>query len=184
METWEWIVIAIVVAAAVIFVGAIVSALRKRRRREHLQERFGPEYDRTVSSKGRRDAERRLSEVEREHDELEIRPLTPAARDRFLDEWREAEARFVSDPRDATRSAERVVVRVLEDRGYPTDVDAEEQAAHVAVDHPEVVERYRHGHAMLETDDDQATENLRKAMIDFRAVFEELVVVEPAETRR
>jgi hypothetical protein len=179
METWEWIVIAAVAAAAVLLVVAIAAAIRRKRRRGHLQERFGPEYDRTVSSEGRRDAERRMSDVEKEHEELDIRPLTPAARDRYRDEWRQVEARFVSDPEDAARSAERVVHRVLEDRGYPTDVDTELRAAHVAVDHPEVVERYRHGHAMLHAHDgDQETENLRKAMIDFRAVFEELVVVE------
>jgi hypothetical protein len=185
METWEWIVIAAIAAAAVLLIVAIAAAIRRKRRRGHLQERFGPEYERTVSSEGRRDAERRLSDVEKEHEELEIRPLTAAARDRYLDEWRQTEARFVNDPEDAARSAERVVHRLLEDRGYPTDVEPEQRAAHVAVDHPDVVERYRHGHAMLQAEDgDQETENLRKAMIDFRAVFEELVVVEPAETTR
>jgi hypothetical protein len=174
METWEWIVVAAIAAAALLLIVAIAAARRKRRR-DHLQERFGPEYDRTVSSEGRRGAEQRLSNVEREHEELDIRPLTPAARDRYVEEWRQAEARFVNDPEDATRSAERVVHRVLEDRGYPTGVDTEQQAAHVAVDYPEVVERYRHGEAMLHADGDQETENLRKAMVDFRAVFEELV---------
>jgi hypothetical protein len=184
METWEWIVIAAIAAAVVLLIVGIAAARRKRQR-GHLQDRFGPEYDRTVSSEGRRDAERRLSDVEKEHEDLDIRPLTPAARDRYLDEWRQTEARFVDDPETAARSAERVVHRVLEDRGYPTDVDAEDRAAHVAADHPDVVERYRHGHAMLHAENgDQETENLRKAMIDFRAVFEELVVVEPAETTR
>jgi hypothetical protein len=183
METWVWIVIAVVAAALVLLVVAI--AARRKRQRDHLQERFGPEYERTVSSEGRRDAERRLSDVEKEHEELDIRPLTPAARDRYLDEWRQVEARFVNDPGDAARSAERVVHRVLEDRGYPTDVEPEHRVAHVAVDHPDVVERYRHGHAMLEAKNgDQDTENLRKAMIDFRAVFEELVVVEEPQTTR
>jgi hypothetical protein len=179
METWEWIVIGVVAGAAVIFVLALFSTWRKRRRRTHLQERFGPEYDRTVSSEGRREGEGRLRTIEQQHEELDVKPLTPAARERYLEEWRQAEARFVNDPRDAARSAERIVIRVLEDRGYPTDVDPEEQAAHVAVDHPDVVERYRHGHAMLETNDgEQGTENLRKAMIDFRVVFDELVVVD------
>jgi hypothetical protein len=177
METWVWIVIAAIAAAVVLLI--IAFAARRKRRRDHLQERFGPEYDRTVSDEGRRDAERRLSDVEKEHESLDIKPLTPAARDRYLEEWRQAEARFVNDPEDAARSAERVVHRVLEDRGYPTDVDTEDRAAHVAVDHPDVVERYRHGHAMLHAENgDQETENLRKAMIDFRTVFEELVVTD------
>ena len=78
METWEWIVIAAIAAAFVLLIVGIAAARRKRQR-GHLQERFGPEYDRTVSSEGRRDAERRLSTVEKEHDELDIRPLTSAA---------------------------------------------------------------------------------------------------------
>jgi len=185
METWAWIVIA--AAGVAVLLLLLVFALRRKRRQEHLQERFGPEYDRTVSNEGRRQGERHLKDVEQEHKQLDIRPLTPAARDRYLDEWRQAEARFVNEPEDAARAAERVVVRVLEERGYPTGVDTEERAAHVAVDHPEVVERYRHGHAMLESNggDGRETENLRKAMIDFRAVFETLVVVDetaPART--
>lgn len=182
METWVWIVIAVVAAAALVLVLALASVAAKKRRhaqlhqREHLQERFGPEYDRAVSSSGRKDAEQRLSDVDREHEGLDIRPLSASARERYLDEWQQAEARFVNDPKDAARSAERVVARVLADRGYPADADTEAQAAHVAVDHPDVVERYRHGHAMLALDNgDQDTEDLRKAMIDFRSVFDELV---------
>jgi hypothetical protein len=182
METWVWIVIAAAAAAVLLLI--LAAGIRRKRQREHLQERFGPEYDRTVSSEGRRDAERRLSDIEKEHEHYDIRPLTPAARDRYVEEWRQAEARFVNDPEIAARSAERVVHRVLEDRGYPTDIDVEERAAHVAVDHPDVVERYRHGQAMLDANGDQQTENLRKAMMDFRAVFEELVVTEPDEAVR
>lgn len=176
METWEWVTIAIVVGAAAVLLLAAVSLARKKRRSAHLEETFGPEYHRAVSTAGRKDAERRLDEVEHEHEELDIRPLPSAARERYLEEWRQAEVRFVSDPRDAVRAAERVVVRVLADRGYPAGDDTEEQAAHVAVDHPHVAERYRHGHAMLESvDGAESTESLRKAMIDFRSVLDELV---------
>ena len=181
METWVWIVIAVVAAAVLLLVLALLSVGKKKRQRAHLQrahlqERFGSEYDRAVSDSGRRDGERRLTDVEREHDELDIRPLSEAARERYLEEWRQAEARFVNDPKDAARSAERVVERVLADRGYPADTNAETQAVHVAVDRPDVVERYRHGHAMLASENgDQDTENLRKAMLDFRSVFDELV---------
>lgn len=174
METWEWIVIALIVAAVI---GAVAAFWGWRaRRRAHLRDRFGPEYDRAVSDSGRRDAERRLSEVESDHEELDIRPLSDAARERYLEEWRTVESRFVSDPEDAARAAERVVLRALEERGYPAGPDAEQRAAHLAVDHPDVVERYRHGRAMLgEVNGADGTENLRKAMLDFRAVFEEIV---------
>ena len=176
MEPWVWIVIAVVAAAALVLVLALRSVGAKKRKTAHLQEHFGPKYDRAVSDSGRKDAEQRLGDVDREHEELDIRPLSSAARERYLEEWQQAEARFVNDPKDAARSAERVVARVLADRGYPAAADTEAQAAHVAVDHPDVVERYRHGHAMLASDNgDQDTEDLRKAMIDFRSVFDELV---------
>ena len=175
MDTWVWIVIAAAVAAAIVLIAAAAWGMRARRR-AHLRDRFGPEYDRAVSSSGRRTAERRLASVENEHDELDIRPLSEAARERYLEEWRGIEARFVNDPEDAAKAAERVVLRALEERGYPTGNDPEERAAHLAVDHPEVVERYRHGRAMLgEVKGAAGTENLRKAMLDFRAVFEEVV---------
>ncbi|MDQ3086625.1 MAG: hypothetical protein M3Q67_07500 [Actinomycetota bacterium] len=175
METWELITLAIVVAVVIVLALALMAVVSKRRRRSHLQERFGPEYDRAVSSSGRRDGESRLSVVEKEHEDLAIRDLPPAARDRYLEEWRQVEARFVNDPTEAARAAERLVARVLEDRGYPVNGDMETSVAHVAVDHADVAERYRHGQAMIENDADDNTENLRKAMIDFRSVLDELV---------
>jgi len=97
-------------------------------------------------------------------------------RDRYLDEWRQAETRFVSDPRDATRAAERLVIRALQERGYPEEEDDQKLVSLVSADHPDVAERFRHGHEMLEGVDGAAsTENLRKAMLDFRAVLEDVL---------
>jgi len=175
METWVWIVIVAAIVVVLLALAALWATGARRRR--HLQERFGPEYDRAVSDTGRRDAERRLSSVEAEHDEAEIRSLSAAARARYMEDWRNVETRFVSDPEDAARAADRVVLRALEERGYPVGSNPGDRAAHLAVDHPDVVERYRHGRAMLEDDTDGSgsTENLRKAMLDFRTVFEEVV---------
>lgn len=176
MQTWGWIVIAIAAALLIVLAAALVQI---RRRRSHLKERFGSEYYRTVSEQGTSSGEKHLSQVEHEREKLTIRPLPTAARERFLEEWRSAEGRFVSDPREATRTAERIVERALDERGYPhgDDTQAENgRAAVVAVDHADVVERYRHGHAMLEkVEGNEGTENLRKAMLDFRAVLDELL---------
>lgn len=174
METWEWIVLVAVAAAVVLLAIGIFARARTRSRR--LEGTFGPEYDRAVSSSGRRDAEKHLSEVEKQHEELRIRTLPGSARERYLEEWRHAETRFVTDPRESAASAERIIRRVLEERGYPTDGDAEDQVAHLAVDHPDVAERFRHGRAMLDNvNGAQATEDLRKALIDFRIVLDELL---------
>ena len=102
--------------------------------------------------------------------------LSSAARDRYRSEWESLQARFVDDPNGSVRQADNLLVRALDEMGYELDDDPDQRAADVSVDHPEVVDRYRHGHAMLKaTDGDDGTENLRKAMIDFRAVFEEVV---------
>ncbi len=173
METWEWIVIGAIVALVLVL--ALVLA-RVRRRRWRLKERFGPEYQRAVSDAGTGTAERRLREIESERDGLDVRPLPPAARERYLDEWRQAETRFVSDPRDAAHTADRLVLRALHERGYPDDEQRDRLVALVSVDHPAVADRYRHAHAMLDTvDGGEATENLRKAMLDLRTVLEDVL---------
>lgn len=172
METWEWIVLGAAVALIVVL-GLLL--LRIRRRRTHLQERFGHEYERAVTDAGTGTAERRLADVEREHAKLDVRVLPNPARERYLEEWRLVEARFVSDPGDAARTAERLVERVLEERGYPVEDDTEHRLALVAVDHPDVVERYRHGRAVANGADAARTEDLRKAVLEFRTVLEDLL---------
>ena len=176
MDAVLWIVIGVV---AVLVIAAFVAwSYTQSRRRVALRDQFGPEYDRTVDSAGsRRQAERELAEREKAHESLDIRPLSEAARDRYVDDWQRAERRFVDDPELAAREADRIVRGVLDDRGYPND-DFDTQAAAVSVDHPNVVARYRHGHEMLHgngANGEERTENLRKAMVDFRAVFEQLV---------
>ena len=97
MDTTWWIVIA--VAAALVVLALLAWSYATSRRRKTLRSQFGPEYDRTVSSAGsRRTAERELAERERAHDELDIQPLSEAARERYLDDWQRAEQHFVDDP--------------------------------------------------------------------------------------
>lgn len=176
MDIVAWIVIIVVAGLLVAAVGAWSFA--QSRRRSGLREHFGPEYDRTVGSAGsRRKAEQELAEREKAHEALDIRPLSEDARARLTDDWKRAESRFMDDPELAAREADRVVRDVLDERGYPKD-DFDKQAAAVSVDHPDVAQRYRHGHEMVHSNGatgDERTENLRKAMVDFRAVFQELV---------
>jgi hypothetical protein len=109
-----------------------------RQRRTHLKDRFGREYQRTVDLNGTGAGERRLAELEIERNDPDLRPLPPAARERYLGEWRQVESRFVSDPRDAARAAERLVLRALGEQGYPDDAtDDERLVSLVSVDHPE-----------------------------------------------
>ena len=181
MSTWVWIVIAI---AAVIIVAAVVWSAYNARRRKGLQERFGGEYDRTVAdAPSRREAESELSEREKRRQELDIRPLEQSARDRYASEWQNTQARFVDDPEAAVGDADRLIQQVMRDRGYPVE-DFDQRASDLSVDHPEVISNYRaaHGISIANERGNASTENLRTAMVHYRALFEELLETEPAQS--
>ena len=145
MDTWVWIVIA---AAAVVALLLVFAFAARTRRRTALKERFGPEYDRTVETTGdRRRAETKLRERQERYEELDVRDLTPAARDRYFDEWRIVQARFVDDPASAVGDADRLVQQVMRERGYPVD-DFDTRAEAISVDHPHLVEHYRAAHGV------------------------------------
>jgi hypothetical protein len=180
MDTWVWIVIAAAVVAVVALL--VLWAASRKRRTSHLREGFGPEYDRTVEEAGsRRAAESELSEREKRREELDIRPLAPGTRDRFADRWRTVQERFVDDPNGAVGDAHVLVIEVMRERGYPTD-DFEQRAADVSVDHPHVVENYRSAYDISRRSEngEAETEDLRQAMVHYRALFDELLEAEPA----
>jgi hypothetical protein len=174
MPAWAWIVIALVVIVAIAL--AVWAAMR-RRRTESLRQQFGSEYDRTVEQTGRpRDAESELEERRRRREELDIRPLAAGARERYAEEWRGVQARFVDDPAGAVGQADTLVTQVMRERGYPMD-DFDQRAADVSVDHPGVVGDYRAAHdiSTRSANGRTDTEDLRQAMVHYRALFEELL---------
>lgn len=174
MPTWLWIVIA--VAAAIVVIGVVVSALRTRRT-HGLQERFGSEYDRVAAdAPSRREAESELREREKRREELDIRPLDQSDRDRFRNRWQDVQAEFVDDPADAVLHADALIQEVMRTRGYPVD-DFESRSADLSVDHPDVVEYYRaaHGIAVAHERGSAGTEELRHAVQHYRRLFDELV---------
>jgi hypothetical protein len=186
MDTWVWIVIGLVVA--IVILGVLISALRTRRSRS-LRDRFGREYDRTVDKAGgRREAEQELRKREQRHDELELRPLSADARERYLRQWQVTQGRDVDDPTGAVSEADNLVQQVMRDRGYPVD-DFEQRAADISVEHPEVVEKYRtaNGIARASERGEASTEDLRHSVRHYRALFVELLEVgddaEDASTR-
>ena len=173
MDAWVWILLLV----AVLVILAAAWLVLQRRRSTQLREGFGPEYERTVQESGsRREAEAELRERRERREEMDIRPLAPSARERYADEWRGVQARFVDEPVGAVRDADRLVTQVMSERGYPMD-DFDRQAEVISVDHPQVVEDYREGHAIYLAYDrgDASTEDLRQAMVHYRALFEELL---------
>ena len=177
MSTMTVVVIVVLVLLALAVLLMVMRA-RSAKRREHLQERFGPEYDRAVEAHGdRKAAEKRLAVAADRRDAVEIRPLDPAERRRYADRWSLVQAAFVDAPAPATRDADRLVQAVMRDRGYPVD-DFATRAEMLAADHPEVVEHYRAAHAVGSREDTDAaadTEDLRQAFVHYRALFELLL---------
>lgn len=174
MPGWAWIVIAIVVVAAV--AGALWGALA-RRRTARLQEHFGPEYSRALeTAQSKRTAEAELEAREERRSKLEIRPLSQVARARYVEAWQAIQAQFVDAPVSAVESADGLIQSLMAERGYPVE-DFEQRAADISVDHPEVVENYREGHRLaLDTGGGTGrTESLRNAMRHYRTLFEQLL---------
>src|SRR5947208_4313722 len=174
MPTWAWMVMGVAAAA---FVLALTWAAVAIRRRKHLQERFGPEYERTVSASGdRREAEAELARREKRREKLEIRPLPLEERAHYREQWQQIQAVFVDAPADAVGEADTLIAQVMGDQGYPME-DFEERAADTSVDHPKVVQNYRPAHRISESNDrgEATTEDLRLAMLHYRSLFDELV---------
>jgi len=182
-------VIAIIVIAAVVVIGAAVWMFMQKRRTEHLRTRFGPEYDRiTESDRDRRHAEAALLEREKRVAKLEIVPLSIQDRNRFARAWQNEQARFVDDPRRAVANADRLISELMTARGYPM-ADFDRRAEDISVHHASVVENYRAAHdiALSDAQGRASTEDLRKALLHYRMLFEELLqdeIARAAEVRR
>ena len=166
--------IAIIVAVlAVVAVAFLYLRTQKSRR---LRERFGPEYERAVSEAGSARGEAKLEKIEQRVKKYHIHPLEAAARDRYIEQWRVVQARFVDDPDATLDEADRLLGEVMAARGYPV-ADFEQQAADLSVNHPLVIEHYRAGHAIAvrHARGQTSTEDLRQALVSYRALFRELV---------
>ncbi|GAA0593032.1 hypothetical protein [Streptomyces crystallinus] len=172
-------VVVIIIVAAVLVLAACAVAARvvMVRRRRELQERFGPEYERTVEARdSRRAGEQELREREERHDALDIKPLPAAVRDRYSLDWARVQEQFVDRPDDAVHDADRLVTTLMGERGYPTE-GYEQQLKDLSVEHGRTLEHYRAAHDVNERSSrhEATTEELRGAMVHYRALFEELL---------
>ena len=167
----------LVVTIAVIVIAAVLWLAMSRRRSQQLRDRFGPEYEHAVrTEKNVRRAEATLEARAKRVDALHIRPLSPEDSTRFDATWRGVQARFVDDPKGAVTEADRLVGEVMSARGYPLG-DFEQRVADISVDHPDVVMNYRAAReiALVHARGQASTEDLRQAMVHYRALFKDLL---------
>jgi len=169
--------VAIIVAVVVLVVVAIIAVYARRRRTEKLRSRFGPEYERSVAETGDRSrAEAQLEHREERVKQFHLRPLSAEDRSRFTEQWDRVQAHFVDAPAGAVAEADQLLGDIMATCGYPMG-DFEQRAADISVEHPVVVQNYRAAHdiAIRQAKGQATTEDLRRSMIHYRALFEDLV---------
>ena len=185
METLLIIIVAVM--ALLLVAGALVAfAMQSDKKRREMRDGFGPEYHRTLARTGDRSAaEKELTERQKRVKSFDLKPLSREDASRFSSRWQEAQARFVDDPKAAIGDSDRLVQEVMKARGYPAS-DFDQRAADVSVDHPEMVQNYRQAHQIAQANErgDANTEDLRQAVVYYRALFIDLLEAEeaPAET--
>jgi hypothetical protein len=179
----NWILIA---GGLVLLMAAIVALFVsiRQKKSQRLQRRFGPEYGRAVEEMGNRTkAESELEAREKRVGLLTITPLSPGDAARFTHAWTAMQGRFIDNPKGVVVEADRLVRELMMKRGYPMG-DFERRAADISVDHPAVVENYRAAQAIAVRDErgEADTEELRKAVVHYRTLFDELLQISaPAE---
>ncbi|HEX8628705.1 MAG TPA: hypothetical protein VF755_11095 [Catenuloplanes sp.] len=172
-------ILTIAIVGVVIVLVALV--IWRSARRRSLQKKFGPEYDRVVAQQDNRGAaERELRDRERRHAELELTPLSAAARTQYAAAWEEVQVRFVDSPTEAVGTADELVTRLIAERGYPTD-DYDERLAHLSVEHAATLGHYRDAHEISQRNarGEATTEELRQALVHYRALFADLLGEDP-----
>jgi len=171
------IVTIVIIAISAVAIAGLAWYVWQQRQSKVFAERYGPEYQRVVSETGsRRRAEAELRHREERVEHLEIRPLTAQQQTEYMRQWRATQARFVDDPAGAIREADVLVEDVMKTRGYPVS-DFDQRAADLSVHHPRVVDNYRGARdiARRHRRGDATTEDLRRAMVYYRDLFEDLL---------
>jgi hypothetical protein len=160
------IIIAVLVVAAIVVLGPAL--LRQTR----MRRQFGPEYDRLAKELGPRKAAAELTARQSRVEALGIHPLSAEQQASYDGDWTAVQKRFVDAPAEAVSAADALIWDVMRDRGYPADNhDASMEA--LSVYHARPLDGYRQAQdVQLES---ASTEELRTALIRYRALFQELV---------
>ncbi len=158
------VVVIVVVAAIVIASGEL--------RRARMRRQFGPEYDRLAQELGsKKKADAELTARQRRVEALNIHELSPEQQASYSGDWTVVQERFVDAPTEAVSTAGALIQNVMRDRGYPVD-DRNASMEALTVYHARSLDGYRQ---TQETRTETATtEELREAMIRYRALFEDL----------
>jgi len=175
------IYIIIIVVLVLVILGLILGSIFSRRQRsKRYQDKFGPDYDATVKTMGNETkAQKEMDQRQKHIDTLDIRSLSLSEREKYLAEWKAVQAKFIDQPGPATVEADHLIMEVMQLRNYPVS-DFEQRAADISINYPDLVSNYRLARAIaIKNEQHQAdTEELRQALVHYRALFNELLITE------
>jgi hypothetical protein len=183
MDTQTLLIIAAALVLAAVAIGGWM--YYRSHRSQRLKSRFGPEYDRTVEQLHDRDAaEAELHQRQQRVERYRIVALSASDCSRYRENWKAVQSRFVDDPPGAVDEANELISEVMKKRGYPVST-FEQAAADLSVDYPAVVSNYRAATRIAENNRRRAakTEELRQALVYYRALFTDLLAAENDERR-
>ncbi|MEU7906706.1 hypothetical protein [Actinoplanes sp. NPDC049118] len=176
-------VVIILIVVALLVVAVTVYGVRASRRKQ-LRTTFGPEYDKVVGdADSRSEGERELREREKRHAGFELKELSAESKAKYSAAWEEVQIQFVDSPGEAVSTADELVTQLIAERGYPTG-DYDDQLANLSVAHARTLEHYRDAHAISERNaaGEADTEDLRQALVHYRALFADLLGENPVRT--
>jgi hypothetical protein len=160
-----------IIVAVIVVVGVIVVASGELRR-ARMRRQFGPEYDRLAKELGsKKKADAELTARQRRVEALNIHELSAEQQASYGGDWTAVQERFVDTPAEAVSTAGTLIWNVMRDRGYPVD-DRRASLEALSVYHAEPLTGYRQVQDIRT--ENATTEELREAMIRYRAMFEDL----------
>lgn len=181
---WPDVVIASLFSVvAVIILLAITKVCVTLARRHRLKRRFGSEYERLVDDvDSRSQAEAELVLRERYVGQLGVHPLDRETRDRLRTQWLRVLVRFARDPVAAVMAAQRLLIALLREHGYPV-VHREQVMSDLSVDHADLLEHFRSACDIFERSAAgvASEHDLRQAQSDYSELFAELLAEPTAD---
>ncbi len=175
-------IIIIAVLVLVLFGAVLGWLLARKNRATKLQERFGSdEYDHTVQALGNENkAQTELGGRRKTVEGYHLQSLSEVDRDRYMADWVAVQSNFVDEPSEAILAADRLIIEVMQKRNYPLS-DFNQRAADISVNYPDLVSNYRNAREIASKNEQHTanTEELRQAMIHYRALFDELLETTP-----
>ncbi|HYJ67762.1 MAG TPA: hypothetical protein VEX15_08865 [Nocardioidaceae bacterium] len=173
----DTVIVVVIVIVVVVAAGVAAAVLYRRRSSDQLGQRFGPEYERALEGTAdRREAEKDLRDREKHRSAFEVTPVTGQDATRYRQEWADIRLRFVDQPAESVEQADRLVVQIMRESGYPVD-DFEHRVDDISVDHPDVAQHYREAHevAVAQAAGVADTEQLRQAVTSYGQLVDALL---------